>query len=77
MKLKKKTENLKLPFVNNIHTSTSQKNIKRDSDIELAEKITQILNIYEKVTNFKGKPSFKNWCIYCGKNGYWILSNVD
>ena len=30
-----------------------------DSDTELAEKITQILNIYGKDPNFKDKPSFK------------------
>ena len=31
----------------------------QDSDTELAEKITQILNIYEKNPNFNGKPAFK------------------
>ena len=53
------TENLKLLYVNNIHTSTSQTKILQDSDTELAENITQILNIYEKSPNFKGKPSIK------------------
>ena len=42
------TENLKLQYVNNIHTRTSQINNIHASDIELAEKITQILNMYEK-----------------------------
>ena len=54
------TENLKLQYVNIIHTTTSQLINVYDSDPELAEKTTQVLNIYEKKkTNFKGKPSFK------------------
>ena len=44
MKLEE-TENIKLQFVNNIQTTTSQINHIHDSDTELAEKITQILNI--------------------------------
>ena len=42
------TENLKLQYVNNIQTTTSQINNVHDSDTELAEKINQILNMYEK-----------------------------
>ena len=42
------TGNLKSQYVN-VH----------DSDSELAEKITQILNIYGKDPYFKGKSSFK------------------
>ena len=30
------------------------------TDTELAKKLTQLLNIYGKIPNFKGKPSFKN-----------------
>ena len=45
MKLEK-TENLKLQYVSNIHTTTSQINNIHESDTELAEKITQILSIY-------------------------------
>ena len=56
------TENLNLNYVNNIQTTTSQINNLHDSNTELAEKITQILNIYGKKTIFKGKPSFKKWC---------------
>ena len=37
------TENLKLPYVSNIQTTTSQIN---DSDTELSKKITDISNIY-------------------------------
>ena len=44
------TENLKSQYVNN-----------HDSDTELAEKITQISNIYGKNPNFKSKPSSKKW----------------
>ena len=56
------TENLKLQYINNNQTSISQINKINDSDTELSEKITDILNIYEKNPNFKGKPSFKKWC---------------
>ena len=58
MKLEE-TENLKLQYVNSIETTTLQINIINDSDTELFEKITEILNIYEKNPNFKGKLSFK------------------
>ena len=44
------TENLKLQFVNNIQTTTSQINNIHNSDTELAEKITQILNSTRKQT---------------------------
>ena len=66
------TENLNLQYVNKIHTSLSQKNNKQDSDTELAEKITQILNIYEKNSIFKGKPSVKIWCKFCRRNALSI-----
>ena len=33
---------------------------RHNSDKDLSEKITEILNIYEKNPNFKGKQSFKN-----------------
>ena len=42
------------------------------SDIDLTEKITEILNIYEKNPIFKGKPSFKKWCTYCQRNEHSI-----
>ena len=45
MKLEE-TENLKLQYVNNIQTTTSQINHIHDSDSELSDKITEILNIY-------------------------------
>ena len=41
MKLEE-TENLKLQYVNNIQTTTSQKNNIHDSDTELSGKITEI-----------------------------------
>ena len=58
MKLEE-TENLKLQYVNNMQTTTSQINNINDTDTELSEKITKILNFYEKNPNFKGKTSFK------------------
>ena len=65
-------ENLKLHYVSNIQTTPSQIYNVHDSDFELAEKITQILNMYEKNPKFKGKPSFKKWCIYCRRYGHSI-----
>ena len=68
MKLEE-TENLKLQYVNRIETNTKQINNIHDSDVDLTEKITEILNIYETNPNFKGKPSFKKWCNYCRRYG--------
>ena len=61
MKLEE-TENLKLQYVNRIETNTTHINNIQESDTDLVEKITELLNIYEKHPNFKGKPSFKKWC---------------
>ena len=58
MKLEE-TENLKLQYFNNIHTNTTQINNIHNSDIELSEKITEMLIINEENPNLKGKPSFK------------------
>ena len=71
MKLEK-TENLKLQNVNRIETNTIHINNIQESDTELIEKITEILNIYEKHAKFKGKPSFKKWCNYCRLYGHSI-----
>ena len=71
MKLEE-TENLKLQYVNRIETNTTNINNIQESDTDLVEKITEILNIYEKHPNFKGKPSFKKWCNYCRRYGYSI-----
>ena len=51
MKLEE-TENLKLQYVNRIDTNTTNINNIQESDIDLVEKITEILNIYEKHPNF-------------------------
>ena len=76
MKLEQ-TENLKLQYVNNNQTTTTQiKNI-HTSDTDLSEKITENLNIYEKNQNFKGKPSFKKWCNYCRRYGHRKFVLVD
>ena len=66
------TENLKLQYVNRIETNTTHINNRQESDIDLIEKITEILNIYERNPNFKGKPSFKKWCNYCRRYGHSI-----
>ena len=52
MKLEK-TESLKVQSVNNIQTTTTQINNIHISDIDLSEKITEILSIYEKKTKFQ------------------------
>ena len=69
MKLEE-TKNLKLQYVNRIEANTTHINNIQNSDLDLSEKITEILNIYEKNPNFKGAPSFKNWCIYCRRYGH-------
>ena len=66
------TENLKLQYVNRIETNTTHINNIQESDTDLVEKITEILNIYEKHPNFKGEPSFKKWCNYCRRYGHSI-----
>ena len=71
MKLEE-TENLKLQYVNQIQTNTTHINSVQESDTDLIEKITEILNIYERNPSFKGKPSFKKWCIYCRRYGHSI-----
>ena len=35
------------------------------------------MNVYEKNTNFKGKPSFKNWCNYCQRYGHSIAECIQ
>ena len=50
MKLEE-TENLKLQYVNRIETQTTHINNIQESDVDLSEKITEILNIYERHPN--------------------------
>ena len=69
MKLEE-TKNLKLQYVNRIETNTTHINNIQESDTDLIEKITEILNIYEKHPNFRGKLSFKKWCNYCRRYGH-------
>ena len=76
MKLEE-TENFKLQYVNNIQTTTTQINNIQNSDTDLSEKITEILKIYEKNPNFKGKPSFKKWCNYCRRYGHSIAEQQE
>ena len=66
------TENLKLQYVNRIEANTTHMNNIQESDIDLSEKITEILNIYEKIPNFNGKPSSKNWGNFCRRYGHSI-----
>ena len=47
------TEKLKLKYVKNIQITTSHINNIHDSDTEISEKITDILNIYEKNPNLE------------------------
>ena len=55
----------KLQYVYRIETNTTHIKKVQNSDVDLTEKITEILNLNEKNPNFKCKPSFKKWCIYC------------
>ena len=65
-------ENFKLQYVKKIQTTTTQLNDKHNPETDLSEKITEILNIYRKNPNFKGKPSLKKWCKYCRRYGHSI-----
>ena len=75
MKLEE-TENPKLQYVNRIETNTTHINNIQESDTDLVEKFTEILNIYEKHPNFKGKPSFKNGVIIADDTDT-VFPNVD
>ena len=70
------TDNLKLQYVNNIQCTTSQMNNNYDSDTELAEKITQILTIYEKTQTLKANHHSKNGIIIAVDMNIALL-NVD
>ena len=70
------TENLKLQYVNRIESNTTHINNIQNSQVDLTEKITETLNIYEKNPNFKGKPSSKNGVIIA-KDTDIVLPNVD
>ena len=71
MKLEE-TKKIKSQYVNRFETKTTHNNNIQESDIDLSEKITEILNIYERKTNYEGKPTFKKWCIYCRHYGHSI-----
>ena len=75
MKLEE-TENLKLQYVNRIETTPTNINNIQESETDLVEKITEILNIYEKNPNFKGKPSFKK-CVIIADDTDIVFLNVD
>ena len=69
----KESENLKLQYVNNIQTTTSHINNTNDSDTDLSEKFTEILNIYEKNPNFKANHHSKNGVIIVDDTGTVLL----
>ena len=75
MKLEE-TENLKLQYVNRIETNTTHITNVQESETDLIEKITEILSIYKRNPNFKGKPSFKNGVITADDTDT-VLPNVD
>ena len=66
---REETENLKLQYVNRIETKTTQINNIHDSDVDLTEKITEILNIYEKNPNSKVN--------HLPRNGVIIVEDTD
>ena len=74
MKLEE-TEILKLQNVNNIQTTSSQTKNINDSDTDFFEKITEMLNIYEKNPNFKGKA--KNGVIIVVDANNYRQTNAD
>ena len=76
MKLEE-TENLKLQYVNRIETNTTHINNIQESDTELIEKITEILNIYERNSNVKGKPSLKKNGVITADDTDTVSPNID
>ena len=70
------TKNLKLQYFNRIETNTTHINNIQESDTDLIEKITEILNIYKKHPNFQGKPFFKNGVIIADETDT-VFPNVD
>ena len=70
------TENLKLQYVNRIVTNTTHINNIQESEIDLKEKITEILNIYEINPNLKGNSFFKIGVIIADDTDI-VLPNVD
>ena len=69
------TDNWKLYHVHSIQATTLHINTINDSDTELSENITEILNIYEENPSFKGKTSFKKRCVYCRQYGHNIAES--
>ena len=70
MKLEE-TENLKLQYVNNNQTTTSQINNINVWYRFIQKNHWNFKTLREKL-NFKGEPSFKKWCIYCRRYGHSI-----
>ena len=64
MKLEE-TENLKLQYVDRIETNTIDINNIQGSDLDLSEKITEILNIYGKIQISMVNHLSKNGVIIC------------
>ena len=75
MKLKE-TKNLKLQYVNRIETNSTHVNNIHDSDVSLTEKITEILNIYEKNPFSKVNHLSRNGVIFVEDTDR-ALPNVD
>ena len=75
MKLEE-TENLKLQYVNRIETNTTNINNIQESDTDLVEKITEILNIYENIQTLKANHLSKNGVIIADDTDILFL-NVD
>ena len=75
MKLEE-TENLKLQYDNRIETNTTNINNIQESDTDLVEKITEILNIYQNTQTLKANHLSKNGVIIADDTDIVFL-NVD
>ena len=71
------TENLKLQYVNDNQTTTTQINFIHNSVIDLSEKISETLNIYEKTPNFKKVNHHSKNCVTIAKDTVIVLLNAD
>ena len=68
MKLKE-TENLKLQILNNVQTTTTQKNHIQDSDTNLSDEITKSLSYTRKIQISKVN--------HCSNKGVTIVEDLD
>ena len=76
MKLEE-TENPKLQYVNRIETNTKHINNIQDSDVDLTEKLTEILNKYMSKTQISKVNHLSKNGVFFADDADTVLPNVD